>query len=101
DADAHRLPQLAAHLRREAELAEEPDDRPRADLVRERRDQPAVHDPRRTLKALARRHARHDLVALAHEREVEAERVVRRATEARLTRSEDRSVEGLAHGARA
>src|SRR5262249_51519192 len=79
--DAHRPVQRRREVRREAELAEEPDERPGADLVGEPGDPAAGHD------------AGHDRVAVAREREPEAEGVVGAAAEAGLAGSEEPAVE--------
>src|SRR6185312_14491995 len=94
DADAHRLVELARHLRGEAEFSEQRDDRPRGDFVGERRDEAPVHDAGRTLVAFAGREARHHLAVLDVERETKPDGVVGAAAEARLTGAENRAVHG-------
>src|SRR5262249_35137083 len=75
-------------LRGERELAAHEDHGPHADLVGERGHEPAVHDPRRTLVVVGGDEAGDDVVAVALEREAEAERGIRAAAEARLAAAE-------------
>ena len=71
DADAHGLPELRRERRREAELPQEADQRPRAYLVRQRHHEPAVHEPRRALVRGGRRELRRHEGALRREAEAE------------------------------
>jgi signal peptidase II len=92
NADAHGLVELAGHLCREAKLPEERDDRPRRDFVRERRDEPAVHDARGSLITVFRDKLGHHVTALGLEGETKADWVVWAAAKAGLAGAKDRAV---------